>query len=61
MAGINLARLDLRDYATIRVKLHGEKVFRLRLKIALLFIRIGVFISGCGFQYDGIDDDAAMD
>jgi hypothetical protein len=46
---INLNRLNFRDNI-MRVEITGVKLFTFRIRLGLLFVRIGVWITGLGFQ-----------
>ena len=40
----------------VQVKLKGLKTFTLRMRLAVLIIRFGVWISGMGFEFQGLED-----
>jgi len=56
--------IDAMKYArtvTFRFKIKRMREFKLRIWLALLTFRLGTWISGCNFQYDGLEEvsDAA--
>ena len=51
MAKINLNKLDYSEYI-MHVTLTGVRLYTLRIRLGMLFIRIGVWITGLGFKFD---------
>ena len=54
MAEVNLNKLTNR--VTVTVKLKGEKILTMRLRIGLCFVRFGIWITGMNFKYDGLHE-----
>jgi hypothetical protein len=58
---VNVNRLDYSNY-TVDVRLTGVKLYSMRIRLGMLFIRVGVWITGLSFKFDGMEaeDDAGV-
>jgi len=52
---VDMNKLNLRKYATVRVRIVGEKRLRLRMRLGLLLIRFGVWVAGVNFRKDEME------